>query len=67
MTWLIKSDEGAPGERYFSRKVARNLGSSLGWTEKREDATPFETEHAAHNFGALQMNHMRYMVVEMKE
>lgn len=64
MTWLIQSGEGDPVPRFYSAKVARNLGSSLGWTERRSDATPFDTEKAAEEFTARRMGLTRVHIVE---
>lgn len=63
MTYLIQSGEGDPVPRYYSQKVARNLGSSIGWSEKRDDATPFDSEAAAYLFAEHQMGHIMFRVV----
>lgn len=67
MTWLILSGEGDPVPKYFSMKVARNLGSSLGWTERKADATPFDSEADAGAFADRRMVQVRVHIVESRD
>ncbi len=66
MTWLIQSGEGDPVARFYSSKVARNLGSSIGWTEKREDATEFASEAEANEFSYRRMGLTMVRVLEQR-
>ena len=66
MTWLIQSAEGDPIPTYYSAKVGRDVGASLGWTPREHEATGFGSLEEAEVFIGRRLGHVRVNVVEKK-
>jgi hypothetical protein len=65
--WVIQANEGDPVHSYFSKKIARSLGSQHGWTTKLREATEFDSEDAAAAFAERNIQHVRTLIAKAQE